>query len=422
MEKHFIQNIDYVNNQYFIKGNILNSNFSKSDNIKLLELINRIDTIASFLINSSSQNYDKKFNEYAGECIDQIFRLLAERSKGDLELKETLLSIHSEAIKLVKKHIRIFSENNDYDTEKVLNSLGSKSKDYIDSLNEQGYLEFSFDLTPEFLSWSHQQLDKARKTYENESDWRGGNSYDINSEEYKYIEKFIRDNNITEIISEYKKMDMQLYYAAWDYSHNRQKWFRNNHEYNYLSPTNYYHFDADPDVAKMLIYLSDVGEGDGPFKFVKGSNTMPRSIYLTYIFYAIDTLVSPKFKKSDNLYGRGLFLYRKDFLLKFPECFMGSTHFGDDVIDGSDLSHYLLNNTTTFTRKKGSAVLFDGFSGIHAGGNAFTGERLAIQVAFKRKKSIDQNRPKTTFSEHAVKFAVKFLGPIKRRLVGSSKK
>lgn len=68
---------------------------------------------------------------------------------------------------------------------------------------------------------------------------------------------------------------------------------------------------------------------------------------------------------------------------------MGTTHFGDDLAENSPLSNHLLNNTVTFIRPKGTAVLFDGFNGIHAGGNADKGERLAVQIAFRRKRSMN---------------------------------
>ncbi|MGZ3921902.1 MAG: hypothetical protein ACXVC7_16500, partial [Bacteroidia bacterium] len=86
------------------------------------------------------------------------------------------------------------------------------------------------------------------------------------------------------------------------------------------------------------------------------------------------------------LYGRGLFLYRKDLLMKFPKKFMGSTHFGDDIEANTALSKYLIDNTVTFYNNKGAAILFDGYTGIHAGSNAHTGERLAVQIAFMKSK------------------------------------
>ena len=388
MEKHFIQHLEYEKNSYYNSVNVAN-NFTVSDNIKILELINSIDAVISFLIQPSQAYSKNKFQSLAETYLSEFKNLLSERSKNDNELHENLILIFETTVDLVDKYIEYMSDNSDYKKSNSIHETKSSSIEKIAKLKENGYLEFEFEQNSEFLSWSEEQLNEARIKYSNESDWRGANSYDLNSKAFKYIKNFIYDQKILDIICSYKKMNMEIVYAAWDYSHNRQKWFRYNHEYGHLSPTNYFHYDADVDVAKMLIYLTDVNDGDGPFKFVKSSNTIPRSTFINYIYSAIDIKISPKFAKKENLYGRGLFLYRKDLLMKMPYCIIGSTHFGDDLIDGSELSKYLLDHTIIFKRKKGTVVLFDGFRGIHAGGNADSGERLAIQVGFRRKKSTE---------------------------------
>lgn len=383
MERHFLQDLQYQKNEYFSVNGVKN-NFSVADNIRIGELVNSIDSIITFLTRDNQKQTQNKFSNLANPYITELRKIFDERSIGNDQLNNALRSVLDGAVSYVLKYIDILTDNSDYHP--PLNNQNLEEK--IALMKEQGYLEFEFDESDEFLNWSNEQLDSARKKYEGQADWRGANSYDADSGEFQLINRFIEKNNILPIISSYKKMEMSVIYAAWDYSHKRQQWFRNNHEYNHLSPTNYYHFDADADVAKMLIYLTDVSEGDGAFKVVKGSNNMSRSIFLTYIFYAFDTILSPSFSEKGNLYGRGVFLYGKDLLMQFPYCLIGTTHFGDDLIEESSLANYLLENTITFTRKKGTVVLFDGFRGIHAGGNAFEGERLAVQVAFRRNKSI----------------------------------
>jgi hypothetical protein len=406
MEKHFIQNLKYEKNSYYNSLNIIN-NFSVSDNIEILNLINSIDAVISFLIQPNLTYSKNKFQSLAGTYLSEFKNLLSERSKNDHELLENLMLIFETTVASVEKYIENMSNNLDYKKTNLINKTNSSLIEKISTIKENGYLEFEFEQSTDFLSWSEEQLNEARLKYSNESDWRGANSYDLNSKEFKFIQEFIYDQKILEIISAYKNMNMEIVYAAWDYSHNRQKWFRNNHEYDHLSPTNYFHYDADVDVAKMLIYLTDVNDGDGPFKFVKSSNTMPRSTFINYIYSAIDTKISPKFANKENLYGRGLFLYRKDLLMKMPYCIIGSTHFGDDLIEGSELSSYLLNHTVVFKRKKGTVVLFDGYKGIHAGGNAHTGERLAIQVAFRRSKSTKTPVSNMQSVKHLVKNILK---------------
>lgn len=386
MQRQFIQNFEYINNKYF-NSFTDNNYFTQSDNIEILELINSIDSIIFYLTETNQSNAHKKFQIDALNYLNRLYNILDQKTKNDSELNQTLLILHKEAVKSVNRYLDNTILNDDFKYGAFVSKFPENFLSNVSFLKENGYLEFSFKHSPEFLGWSDKQLSAAKETYKGESDWRGANAYMSDSAEYKFIKKFIQENEVLEIISEYKKMNMQIIYAAWDYSHHRQRWFRNNHESGNISPTNYYHFDANEDIAKMLIYLTDVSEDDGPFKFVKGSNTMPRSLFLTFIHYAIDSIISPKYLKEGNLYGRGLFLYRKDLLMKFPFCFMGTTHFGDDLIENSPLSNYLLDNTITFNRKKGAVILFDGFKGIHSGGNAIRGERLAVQVAFRRNKS-----------------------------------
>jgi hypothetical protein len=364
------------------------SSFSSADNVEIYSLINEIDTIVNFVILGKDFDCLKNYHHYADSYLNKLKSLLLDRAKGDNELRDVLILIFNEASVLVERYIINMSANDDFS--KCRNeSFDHLIKDSVALMESQGFLEFQLPQTDEFEQWCKIQMVAAKKQYENESDWRGANAYASTDSGYGIIKNFIKENRILEILSAYKKMNMSFFYAAWDYSHNRQKWFRNNHEYNHISPTNYYHFDADEDVSKMLIYLSDVSAGDGAFKVVKSSNVHSRSVFLTYAAYVIDTQISSKFRHEDNLYGRGLFLYRKDLLLKFPEAFMTSTHFGDDLEEGSALSNFLLDNTVTFERKKGTAVLFDGYNVIHAGGNADKGERLAVQIAFKRDRSFN---------------------------------
>jgi hypothetical protein len=62
----------------------------------------------------------------------------------------------------------------------------------------------------------------------------------------------------------------------------------------------------------------------------------------------------------------------------------GSTHFGDDLLDGSYLSDALLEREHAFTGPAGTVVMFDGSQGIHRGGQVGKGgARWAVQIAFR---------------------------------------
>ena len=154
------------------------------------------------------------------------------------------------------------------------------------------------------------------------------------------------------------------------------------------SQTNYYHFDAEPNVAKMMIYLTDVQAGDGPFRFVKGSHALARSVFTIGLHYGVDAKLNPLVEAPPSLYRRNAFNYNRSLLMQLPHAFLGSTHFGDDLVEGSALSRYLLENTEVFTRKAGAGIVFDGYLGVHAGGNPIDGERLAVQIGFIQKKPV----------------------------------
>ena len=94
-----------------------------------------------------------------------------------------------------------------------------------------------------------------------------------------------------------------------------------------------------------------------------------------------------------------IFIDDMDFLRSFPNSFVGSTHFGDYLDRDSIFSQYLLQNTVDFTRKSGSAILFNGNLGVHAGGNPISGDRLIVQFGFQNKRS-KVGRIKSVFKKY----------------------
>jgi hypothetical protein len=69
--------------------------------------------------------------------------------------------------------------------------------------------------------------------------------------------------------------------------------------------------------------------------------------------------------------------------MKLPASLRGSTHFGDDVLDSSELSQKLLATERTFVGSAGTLILFDGSAGIHRGALVHRGERWALQIGLQ---------------------------------------
>jgi hypothetical protein len=375
MSHHFIQNIEYIKNPKYKDS--YDPIFSEADNEYVFRMTTDIDELLQ-----SSHIQGTKPQVVQGLIKNKMLALqqfVSDKSKGNMELQEALTLAVEVATTYLVEYIE-FTYNPGFKAKK---SLVASSQ--LDSLKENGYLELSFGNNPDFEAWRAQLLEQARAKYHGLEDWRGANSMSFHEQGYQIIEQFVRQNQILELISAYKGMDMELEYAAWDYAHFRQKWFRVSDDINSMNPTNYYHYDADVNVAKMLVYLTDVSLKDGPFRFVKGSNTEKRSVCVTALNHGLERGTNKKLKVYNKLYPRTLWNERKDLLMKFPIAFMGATHFGDDLHAQNPLTKYLLDKTEIFVRPAGSAILFDGFAGVHAGGNAAEGERLAVQIAFKRK-------------------------------------
>lgn len=204
---------------------------------------------------------------------------------------------------------------------------------------------------------------------------------------FKLIQEFINENRIFEMVSDYMGSKLELAWAFPNYSHHRQQWFRINGQES-ISPSNYYHLDKDRNMIKILIYLTDVNDQDGPFKYVKSSNLWNKSVCTFALHYGIDFKINKLLlgEESKELrFNNNIFTKRVGILSDFPDAFIGSTHFGDYLKRDSDTAKVLLNESVVFTRKRGALIVFDGGMGVHAGGNAYGGERLAIQIGYRRK-------------------------------------
>ena len=170
-------------------------------------------------------------------------------------------------------------------------------------------------------------------------------------------------------------------------SHPRETWWREPYgDIGLPTPrTVQMHADDAEEMLKVILYLDNVDLDQGPFSYIKGSHRWYRSrAYWTFL-KCTESAFSHKL-------GRGLkensFYYRTQFrrpeqrrdLLALPAVLQGATHFGDDVLDSTELSERLLTAETRFTSDTASCMIFDGGRGIHRGGMVTHGERWALQI------------------------------------------
>ena len=133
-----------------------------------------------------------------------------------------------------------------------------------------------------------------------------------------------------------------------------------------LPATAYCHRDASGGDLKAIFYLSDVGERNGPFSYVLGSNRMRIS--------RLDDLICET--NDSNGLGATDLVARQRFAA-LPKKLRQKGAFGNDLTGASPLSSGIHAGLWTIKAPAGSIVLFD-TKGIHRGGMVVEGERRVI--------------------------------------------
>ncbi len=133
-----------------------------------------------------------------------------------------------------------------------------------------------------------------------------------------------------------------------------------------LPATAYCHRDASGGDLKAIIYLCDVGERNGPFSYVLGSNRIRIS--------RVDDLICEA--NDSNGLGATDPEARRRFAA-LPKKLRQKGAFGNDLTEASPLSEDIHAGLWKIQAPKGSVVLFD-TKGIHRGGMVVEGERRVI--------------------------------------------
>ena len=133
-----------------------------------------------------------------------------------------------------------------------------------------------------------------------------------------------------------------------------------------IPATAYCHRDASGGDLKAIFYMTDVGDRNGPFSYVLGSNRMAVSKIDDLICEANDS----NGLASTDLRARSLFA-------ALPRKLRQKCSFGNDLTADSDLGREIRAGLWQIKAPKGSIVLFD-TKGVHRGGMVEQGERRVI--------------------------------------------
>jgi hypothetical protein len=230
------------------------------------------------------------------------------------------------------------------------------------------------------------------------------------------LHKFFQRQGILRGLSDYVGSNVNFAGFSLEYSYAGQVWWTGVYSDLGLSDvkTTYMHYDQGCRDPKAIVALSEVGEDNGPTAFVRGSHKKERSTFLHFMVTALDRRFL-RDETADQETGnyRPRFAnvrYRRELLL-LPAAFQGSSHFGDDILDGSPLSEELLKNEVRMTSDVGNCIVFDGNYGIHRGALVKRGERFVFQVIFDIADSLS---PSTYLKRRLRGFALEITKSFRR--------
>ena len=133
-----------------------------------------------------------------------------------------------------------------------------------------------------------------------------------------------------------------------------------------LPETAYFHRDASGGDLKAILYMTDVGEENGPFTYVLGSHKMNVSLVDDLIMEAND---------NNGLSGNGP--KERSLFSALPAKLRQKGSFGNDLSNEDVLTQIIRECSWSICAPKGAVIIFD-TKGIHRGGMVTEAERRVI--------------------------------------------
>jgi hypothetical protein len=265
----------------------------------------------------------------------------------------------------------------------------------LERMQARGYCTWLLpaDFITELKGMLQKDIDEVRAMADANPGGRSAKALALYQRPALQVKARLRKLGAFDVLEGYLRSRMDLYYVALELSRPQQTWYRDCYQDVGLAMarTVYVHSDADIGMLKGMLYLGEVGPQNGPFSYVEGSNTWRRSAFRYAAHRAIDTLSAEDFPLRPGNLDYEMGYYRPRFklpeqrrlLASLPRDFIGTSHFGDDLLDGTPESEQVLRHERRFLSQDANLVFFDGSLGLHRGGLVAQGERLALQIGFR---------------------------------------
>lgn len=270
-----------------------------------------------------------------------------------------------------------------------------KAKKVYEELNENGITLSA--IPKEDIEKFNKDISAYRKEIKKQTDENplGRKAYGLprRSSHWAIIDKHMRQSGFLEGASAFYGSHLTVTGCGLEYSSEKQRWWQNCYE-DAGVPTSkcvYMHNDYDYDYVKSLVYLNDVETMEGgPFCYIPESHKWTREKSISFYIKETEILLAKAAREKGvgkkNYYRPAMSAREgRELFIALPALFRQLSHFGDDVLDGTELSNELLSKEMAVTSDKGNFCFFTGGSGIHRGGTVHKGERWALQITLTKE-------------------------------------
>lgn len=268
------------------------------------------------------------------------------------------------------------------------------SRQVVDNLESQGV---SFECFPsEYIRMIYDNLAEQRAQLEQivskEPHKLHGVSLKTEGAYFQIMMELLRAYGILDGATLLSQCEMEVIYVSLGLSCSSQSWYQSCYEDVGL-PTSklaYLHLDHDFDLVKILMYLNEVDSETGPFSIIPESSEWIKCQSQSLFFKQLDKATAEKVVKLGGDvegYYRPAFQspgLRREFML-LPKELRGTSHFGDDILDGSMASQQLLAKEVPLLSKEANCAVFLGAKTLHRGGLTKRNRRWAFQIALRKK-------------------------------------
>lgn len=351
-----------------------------------------LDTVFDDLSNSSRYYNNRDCEEIFVQRVDPEIRQLQEKTAelaGDSLFKDAACTAF---IGLRNELLHHAQFNNRKKTYRAPDSVSERAKTIAHDITTEGISFYTFDKQAihEIFGLTDQYRNELLQRVQQNSKKQQGMPLPKTGAFWPKVERMLNDAGFMEGISHYNRCQMDMEHCALYYSHPDETWYREPYsDVGVDTPhTATMHYDHDFSSTKILFYLDDVTENDGPFSLIKGSHIWPKCFSQFAYYKQLDQTIAKAATQHGHPvtdYYRVCIAYpefRSEFM-KLPVPLQGASHFGDDVVNGTELSDFLLSKEVKVTSDKGNCAVFVGHSAIHRGGMVGAGgHRWAFQIIF----------------------------------------